>query len=125
MNMVDRLEYTRYIASKRLGPLQSSDQFGAVEGMFKFAIRKNLGAKGTWFSYANAGAVEAIERGAAIALGLSKQTGGNPAALKWAAFFTLRKVGKLTERAVSLYFVASHRRYRSISAKGYFANFLT
>lgn len=99
MSMATRLAYVRYMES-RFGTLKSSKQFRAIEGVIQFFIDKGIGGRGTWVSYVDAGIVEAIERGGAIALGIGKSTGGNPGSAKWAAFLKDMKNGKLGNRNV-------------------------
>ncbi|EEP81054.1 predicted protein [Uncinocarpus reesii 1704] len=98
MKMKDRLAFLQFMARWKLGPLVSVNQFRAVEGTMDFFIRKSIGGQKTWMSYVNAAVVEAIQRGAAISLDESQNTGGNPAALKWADYFDQRKAGKLMDR---------------------------
>lgn len=99
MSMPTRLSYVRYMEG-RFGSLKSSNQFRAIEGVIQFFIDKNIGGPGTWVSYVDAGIVEAIQRGGAIALGIGKSKGGNPGSAKWAAFLTNMKNGKLGNRSV-------------------------
>lgn len=84
--MEERLDYVRYMQSEHFGPLNCDDQFRAIEGVIRFFISKDLGRPGTWVSYVDAGIIEAIQRGGAIALGESTDTGGNPGSSKWATF---------------------------------------
>lgn len=96
-----RLRFVKYMGTFRFVPLKSTEQFHAVEGVLGFFSRKELAGRGTYFSLTNAAVVEAVERGAAIALGLSNDTGGNPGSEKWADYFIQRKMGLLTARNVS------------------------
>lgn len=107
MSMSTRLSYVRYMES-RFGALKSSSQFRAIEGVIQFFIDKGIGGPGTWVSYVDAGIVEAIERGGAIALGIGKSTGGNPGSAKWAAFLKNMKNGKLGNRNVSTFHLPNH-----------------
>lgn len=100
MGMADRVEFMKYMASNKLGPLVSTNQFRAVEGIMDFFIRKELAGHQSWLSLINAAVVEAIQRGAAISLGLSNNTGDNPGTERWVEFFNQRKMGKLTDRIV-------------------------
>jgi hypothetical protein len=101
MEMKNRLEYVKYMAAWKLGQLESSEELHAVEGVMEFFIRKKLAHPGSWMSFVNAAVVEAAEQGAAMALGLSNDTSGNPGSRKWADFFTKRKAGLLGDRAAS------------------------
>ena len=92
--MEERLDYIRYMQSQHFGPLNCGDQFRAIEGVIRFFITKGLGRPGTWVSYVDAGIVEGIQRGGAIVLGKSTDTGGNPGSSKWARFMrTMRDDG--------------------------------
>ena len=101
MGMVDRLEFVKFMATWQFGPLLSSNQFHALEGVMAFFIRKNLAIPGSWLSYLHAAVVEAVERGAAISLKSSNQTGDNPATPKWVEYFEQRRAGGLVDRTVS------------------------
>ncbi|KAF2174681.1 hypothetical protein K469DRAFT_458874, partial [Zopfia rhizophila CBS 207.26] len=100
MSMQERLDYVRTMQSKFFGPLDSSNQFRAIEGVIMFFQRKNLGQMGSWVSYVDAGIVEGIQRGGAIALGMGTETGGNPGSEKWADFLRRKKAGELNNRNV-------------------------
>ncbi|KAI5287673.1 hypothetical protein KEM54_005832 [Ascosphaera aggregata] len=82
----------------KLTLLDSADQAGAVEGLMNFLIGKRLAQTKTYLSCLNAAVIEGIQRGCAIALGLSTDTGGNPSSLKWAKFFVQYKSGQLRDR---------------------------
>lgn len=100
MSLYTRLSYVQYMET-RFAPLHAGNQFRAIEGVIKFFISKGLGGPGTWVSYVDAGIVEGIQRGGAIALGLGKSTGGNPGSAKWADFLTKMKNEQLKNRNVS------------------------
>ncbi|PGH34734.1 hypothetical protein GX50_02413 [[Emmonsia] crescens] len=99
MSMASRLEFIKYLSTWRLDTLHSSDQFRAFEGVITFFMRKDIAGSGTWLSLVNAACIEALQRGAAISLGLSSNTGGNPASEKWADYFHQRRTGRLTDRS--------------------------
>ncbi|PGH07733.1 hypothetical protein AJ79_06210 [Helicocarpus griseus UAMH5409] len=98
MSMASRLEFVKYLSTWRLDKLQATDQFHAFEGVITFFMRKDIAGPGTWLSLVHASSVEALQRGAAISLKLSKETGGNPASAKWADYFHQRRTGRLTDR---------------------------
>lgn len=100
MSLSTRLLYVQYMETRFI-PLNAGNQFRAIEGVIKFFISKGLGAPGTWVSYVDAGIVEGIQRGGAIALGIGKSTGGNPGSAPWADFLTKMKHKELKNRDVS------------------------
>lgn len=102
MKMKDRIQFVQFMTGRKFGPLASINQFRAIEGTMDFFVRKGIAGRGTWMSYVNAAAIEAIQRGAAISLGESQSTGGNPATLKWAEYFDQRKKGGLVHRDVGI-----------------------
>jgi hypothetical protein len=81
--------------------LNAGTQFRAIEGVIMFFQSKGLGAPGTWVSYVDAGIVEGIQNGGAIALGMGTGTGGNPGSEKWADFLRRMGKGELGDRDVS------------------------
>jgi hypothetical protein len=60
----------------------------------------DMGAPGTWVSHVNAGVLEGIERGIAIALGRSDDDFGNPGSAEWAKYLTRLQGGELTTKSV-------------------------
>ncbi|EXJ62096.1 hypothetical protein A1O7_02529 [Cladophialophora yegresii CBS 114405] len=96
--MQDRHTYVRYMQSTFFGPLNAANQFRAIEGVITFFISKNLGAPDSWISYVDTGIVEAIQRGGAMALGLSTETGGNPGTTLWRDFLVGMRDGEYTTR---------------------------
>ena len=99
MSLPTRLSYVRYLET-RFTPLHAANQFRAIEGVIEFFISKGLGGQGTWVSYVDAGIVEAIQRGGAIALGIGTSKGGNPGSALWADFLTKEKNHQLNDRNV-------------------------
>jgi hypothetical protein len=99
MSMPERLEFVRDMESGPAATLGAPDRWRNIEGVITFFVDKNLGAPGTWVSYVDAGILEGIQRGIAIALGRSTDTGGNPGAPKWASYLTRLSSGQLTTRA--------------------------
>lgn len=97
-----RLTYLRNMQKNRFGPaFNCGSKWRAVEGVIQFFQGKGLGAPGTWVSYTDAGIIEAIQRGGAIALGISTNTGGNPGSQLWANYMRNVKSGALKDRTVS------------------------
>jgi hypothetical protein len=99
MSMADRLTFVRQIQAGPAAALGASDRWRNIEGVITFFRDRGLGAPGTWVSYVDAGIVEGIQRGTAIALGWSTETGGNPGSQKWASYLTRLSRGELTTRA--------------------------
>lgn len=99
MSMADRLQFVRDMQSGPAASLGASDRWRNIEGVITFFRDRGLGAPGTWVSYVDAGIVEGIQRGIAIALGWSADTGGNPGSAKWASYLTRLSTGQLTTRS--------------------------
>lgn len=99
MSLEMRIRFIRYMEGLYV-QLNSGNQFRAIEGTIQFFINEGLGRPGTWISYVDAGIVEGIERGGAIALGLGTDDGGNPGSRKWASFLTKMKNRELNDRDV-------------------------
>ncbi len=98
MSMSERLEFVRDMESGPAAALGATDRWRNIEGVITFFVDHNLGAPGSWVSYVDAGIVEGIQRGIAIALGRSTDTGGNPGSAKWASYLTRLSTGQLTTR---------------------------
>lgn len=102
-SLAARLTYIQNMQSDFFADeLKCPTQWRAIEGVIEFFQSKDQGAPGTWVSYTDAGIIEAVQRGGAIALGLSNEDGGNPGSQLWADFMTNMKNGKLDDRSVSL-----------------------
>lgn len=99
--MAERGAFVRYMESHFFGRLGASDQYRAIEGVITFFQKNNLGAPRSWVSYVDAGIVEGIERGGAMALGMSSADGGNPGSAVWASFLRRKRDGQLNDRDVS------------------------
>ncbi|HEX2130278.1 MAG TPA: hypothetical protein VHH15_01865 [Actinophytocola sp.] len=88
MTMAERLEFVRGMQSGPGALLGVTDRWRNIEGVITFFRDKGLGAPDSWVSYVDAGIVEGIERGLAIALGRSTDDFGNPGSALWAAYVT-------------------------------------
>ncbi len=88
LTMAERLEFVRAMESGPGAELGVPDRWRNIEGVITFFRDKQLGASGTWVSYVDAGIVEGIERGLALAKGLPGGDFGNPGSAKWATFIT-------------------------------------
>lgn len=75
-------------------------QWRNIEGIIRYFIENGFGAPGTWVSYVDAGILEGIERGSAMALGVSDDDGGNPGARPWADYLRRLRRGELAQRWV-------------------------
>lgn len=71
-----------------------------IEGIIRFFAENGFGAPGSWVSYVDAGILEGVERGAAIALGRSADDFGNPGAPLWADYLHRLHRGELAQRWV-------------------------
>ncbi|MPZ79157.1 MAG: hypothetical protein GEV28_01650 [Actinophytocola sp.] len=88
MTMAERLEFVRAMQEGPGAQLGVTDRWRNIEGVITFFRDHRLGAPGTWVSYVDAGIVEGIERGIAIALGRSDDGFGNPGSATWATYIT-------------------------------------
>jgi hypothetical protein len=100
MSMPDRLEFVRLMQSGPAAQLGATDRWRNIEGVITFFRDHGMGAPGTWVSYVDAGIVEGVERGIAIALGRSQDEFGNPGSRKWANYLTRLHAGELAVRNV-------------------------
>jgi hypothetical protein len=100
LSMAERLEFVRDMQSGPAAALGATDRWRNIEGVITFFRDHGLGAPGTWVSYVDAGIVEGIQRGIAIALGRSADTGGNPGSAKWGSYLTRLSTGQLSTRAL-------------------------
>lgn len=88
------------LQSDFFGPLNAGNQFAAIEGVITFFIQNNLGLPNSWASYVDAGIVEGIQNGAANALGLHTNDGGNPGTRPWSNFFKAMSNNAYVDRDV-------------------------
>ena len=88
MSMPSRSVFLQTIQSTHGPAFDADDQWRNLEGVIDFFIDNNLGAPGSWISYIDAGVLEGIERGFAIASGLSTDTFGSPCAQLWSDFIS-------------------------------------
>ncbi|HET9143836.1 hypothetical protein [Actinophytocola sp.] len=99
MSMAQRLEFVRAMQSGPASALGAMDRWRNIEGVITFFRDRGLGSPGTWVSYVDAGIVEGIERGIAIALGRSTDGFGNPGSARWASYLTRLSRGELAARS--------------------------
>ncbi|OLF18911.1 hypothetical protein [Actinophytocola xanthii] len=88
MSMAERLEFVRGMQAGPGASLRVHDRWRNIEGVITFFRDHGLGAPGSWVSYVDAGILEGIERGLAIALGRSADDFGNPGSRLWARYVT-------------------------------------
>jgi hypothetical protein len=98
MTMAQRLEFVRAMQSGPAAALGATDRWRNIEGVITFFHDHRLGPSGSWVSYVDAGIVEGIERGIAIALGRSSDTFGNPGSARWASYLTRLSTGQFATR---------------------------
>lgn len=100
MTMADRLAFVRGLQARHASLLVAGfNKWRNIEGVLEFFRDRQIGAQGTWMSYVDAGILEAIERGTAIARGLSTDDFGNPGAKLWASYLDRLRHGELVERS--------------------------
>jgi hypothetical protein len=99
LTMAERLDFVRGMQAGPGAELGAADRWRNIEGVITFFRDHQLGASGTWVSYVDAGIVEGIERGIALALGRDGGDFGNPGSAKWATYVTGVAEGTWTTRA--------------------------
>lgn len=100
--MADRLSFVQRLSAGPAAELLPgyAPRWRNIEGIIAFFADRDLGAPGTWVSYVDAGILEGIERGLAIALGRGDDTFGNPGSQLWARYLLLLRDGELADRSV-------------------------
>lgn len=88
MSMDDRREFVQQMRSGPATRLGAGERWRNIEGVIMFFRDHGLGAPGTWVSHVNAGVLEGIERGIAIALDPAADDFGNVGAQAWASYLT-------------------------------------
>lgn len=101
MTMAERLEFVRSMSA---GPATDvipgyTPRWRNIEGIVTFFQDNDMGAPDTWVSYVDAGIIEGIERGIAIAAGRDDDTFGNPGSTLWASYLTRLRDGELAARS--------------------------
>lgn len=97
MTMAERLAFLRSISPSAAPGY--APRWGTIEGVLEFFADRGLGKPGSWISYADAGDLEAIERGIAIAEARGTDTYGNQGAVLWASYLLLLRSGELSSRS--------------------------
>ena len=98
MTMAERLAFLRSISPSAAPGY--APRWGTIEGALEFFADRGLGKPGSWVSYVDAGDLEAIERGIAIAEARGTDTYGNQGAVLWAGYLLLLRSGELNSRSV-------------------------
>jgi hypothetical protein len=101
MSMSERLTFVRAMSSGPAAQLLPDyiPRWRNIEGIIMFFRDRGMGAPGTWVSYVDAGIVEGIERGIALALGRDGGSFGNPGSALWAEYLTGLGEGLLNARS--------------------------
>ncbi|SFB14288.1 hypothetical protein SAMN05216266_105191 [Amycolatopsis marina] len=101
MSMDERLTFVRAMSSGPAAELLPGylPRWRNIEGIITFFRDRGMGAPGTWISHVDAGIVEGIERGIALALGRDGGTFGNPGSEPWADYLTALRDGDLRGRS--------------------------
>ncbi|MFG1857509.1 hypothetical protein ACGFJT_37135 [Actinomadura geliboluensis] len=107
-SMVERRAFLRGLRTAAT-PLGAGSKWANLEGVIAFFSESQLGAPGTWVSWVNAGVLESVQCGIALALdvpGLNLDNPGhylenpgavhNPGAVAWAEYLTQLTGGRLT-----------------------------
>lgn len=99
MTMQQRIDFVRAMQTGPGAKFGAQSRWRNIEGVITFFRDHNWGAPNTWVSYVDAGIVEGIERGLAMALGRKGGNFGNPGSDLWAKYVLDLKAGKLKSRA--------------------------
>jgi hypothetical protein len=101
MSVCERLEFLRGLESVYVSRLtEDSARWRNIEGVLEYFRDNELATSGSWMSIVDASILEGIERGTAIALGLSDDTYGNPGSAEWASYLRRLRSGELARRSV-------------------------
>lgn len=101
MTMPERLEFVRAMSAGPAAELLPGEAYRwrNIEGIIDFFRDHDMGTPGTWMSYVDAGILEGVERGIALASGRDGGTFGNPGAVLWADYLLGLRDGTLTGRS--------------------------
>jgi hypothetical protein len=101
MHVADRLDFLRDVQSEYVSRLDIDPcRWRNIEGVLEFFRDNDLARPGSWMSIVDASILEGLERGTAIALGLSEDTFGNPGSTEWATYLRRLSDGELERRSV-------------------------
>ncbi|MFD0855249.1 hypothetical protein ACFQ07_23620, partial [Actinomadura adrarensis] len=100
MTMAERL---RVVQAMQRGPAKRFERdfarWNAIEAVIELFMANGLGEPGTWAGRIDAGILEAIMRGLALALGLSDDTYGNPGSRLWERYLLQLGSGRFRDKA--------------------------
>ncbi|MFC0432351.1 hypothetical protein [Kutzneria buriramensis] len=101
LHVADRLDFLREVQSDFAGRLDiEPGRWRNIEGVLEFFRDNELARPGSWMSIVDASILEGLQRGTAIALGLSEDTHGNPGSAEWASYLRRLSDGELDRRSV-------------------------
>ncbi|TDD80366.1 hypothetical protein [Actinomadura rubrisoli] len=101
MPMPDRLRLVRALQDGRAQSFEKGfARWNVIQAVIRIFIDNDMGSPGTWASYTNAGGLEGLLRGVALASGMSDDDYGNPSARLWARYLIDLKGGRLAVKAV-------------------------
>ena len=101
MDVADRLDFLREVQSDHASRLAIDPaRWRNIEGVLEFFRDNELARPGSWMSIVDASILEGLQRGTAIALGLSQDTHGNPGSTEWARYLRRLGDGELDRRSV-------------------------
>ncbi|NUS44565.1 MAG: hypothetical protein HOQ24_12865 [Mycobacteriaceae bacterium] len=95
MSMPDRLVFLQSLRDGPARALGAGDKWLNLEGVITFFRNFGLGEPGTWVSWVNAGVLEGVGRGVALALDETADDYGNPGAHAWAQYLRQLAAGEL------------------------------
>ncbi|MEU7632916.1 hypothetical protein AB0C34_23500 [Nocardia sp. NPDC049220] len=95
MSMSERIDFLRALRAGPAATLGAGDKWLNLEGVIAFFQDQSLGAPGTWVSHVNAGVLEGVERGIALAVDPDGSDFDNPGAREWARYLELLRTGEL------------------------------
>lgn len=98
MTMSDRLAFVQAMERGPGARFGAQSRWHNIQGVITFFRDHQWGPSDTWVSFVDAGIVEGIERGLAIALGRPGGDYGNPGAPLWADYVTKLRSGQLRDR---------------------------
>ncbi|MFR9728319.1 hypothetical protein ACL03H_03755 [Saccharopolyspora sp. MS10] len=97
--LTERLVFLRAVQEEvAAGYVPGFRHWRNIEGIITFFAENGFGERGSWVSHVDAGILEGLERGTAMALGRSGDDFGNPGSRLWADYLRRLHRGELAER---------------------------